>query len=85
MQVHYLEIVTPDVEDTCSALQQVHGVPFGEPVATLGNARTADLPGGGRLGSGFALSGGQSSPPDSAAVFGESALGARVRRESVRE
>ncbi len=29
---------------------QLHGVPFGDPVAGLGNARTAPLPGGGILG-----------------------------------
>ena len=50
MQVHYLEIVTPDVDATCGALEELHGVEFGEPVADLGNARTAALKGGGRIG-----------------------------------
>lgn len=50
MLVQYLEIVTPDVEATCDALEEMHGVTFGEPVAGLGNARTAALEGGGRIG-----------------------------------
>jgi len=48
--VGYLEIVTPSVDETCAALASVHGVEFGEPVAMLGNARTASLDGGGRIG-----------------------------------
>lgn len=48
--VHYLEIVTADVETTCSTLAELHGVRFGEPEAALGNARTAMLRGGGRIG-----------------------------------
>lgn len=50
MHVHYLEIVTPDVEATCRSLERIHGVRFGEPDAALGNARTAPLRGGGRIG-----------------------------------
>lgn len=50
VRVGYLEIVTPEVERTCDALGEVHGVRFGEPVAALGNARTAELRGGGRIG-----------------------------------
>jgi predicted enzyme related to lactoylglutathione lyase len=50
MLVQYLEIVTPDVEATCDALEQMHGVTFGEPDPGLGNARTAALEGGGRIG-----------------------------------
>lgn len=50
MLVQYLEIVTPDVEATCDALEEMHGVSFGEPVPELGNARTAALEGGGRIG-----------------------------------
>lgn len=50
LQVHYLEIVTPDVEATCGTLAKLHGVEFGEPVAGLGNARTAPLAGGWRIG-----------------------------------
>lgn len=50
MQVHYLEIVTPDVEQTCRVIAETHGVVFGDPVASLGNARTAELTTGGRIG-----------------------------------
>lgn len=50
VQVEYLEIVTPEVDATCSALGKLHGVEFSKPVATLGNARTAALAGGGRIG-----------------------------------
>ena len=50
MLIQYLEVVTPDVEQTCSALEKLHGVSFGMPDAGLGNARTATLKGGGKLG-----------------------------------
>jgi predicted enzyme related to lactoylglutathione lyase len=50
VQVQYLEVVTADVDATCSALEKLHGVRFGEPEAALGNARTATLEGGGRVG-----------------------------------
>jgi predicted enzyme related to lactoylglutathione lyase len=50
MQVHYLEIVTPDLDETCASLEKLHGVTFSEPVPELGNARTATLKGGGRIG-----------------------------------
>ncbi|MCA8981159.1 MAG: hydroxylase [Planctomycetes bacterium] len=50
MPIHYLEIVTPDVEATCASLAQQHHVEFGVPVAELGNARTAALTGGGTIG-----------------------------------
>lgn len=50
MLVQYLEVVSSDVDATCSALAKVHGVTFGEPDAGLGNARTAALKGGGRIG-----------------------------------
>ncbi|MCG8458537.1 MAG: hypothetical protein MI919_19845 [Holophagales bacterium] len=50
LRAHYLEIVTPSVDETCDALEKAHGVTFGERVAELGNARTARLEGGGRIG-----------------------------------
>lgn len=50
MPVQYLEIVTPEVEATCSVLAKVHGTSFGPPDAALGNARTAALKDGGRIG-----------------------------------
>lgn len=49
VQVQYLEIVTPEVDATCAALAAQHGVTFSDPVAMLGNARTAALTGGGRI------------------------------------
>lgn len=50
LKVQYLEIVTPSVNETCDALAQAHGVAFSEPIKELGNARTADLKDGGRIG-----------------------------------
>ena len=50
VRVEYLEIVTPDVEETCATLAKVHGVTFGKPRMELGNARTASLHGGGLIG-----------------------------------
>jgi len=48
--VHYLEIVTPEVDATCDALENLRGVSFGEPIPELGHARTAPLESGGRIG-----------------------------------
>ena len=59
MLVHYLEIVTPDVDATCSALEALHGVSFGAPDAALGNARTATLEGGGMVGVRAPMHGGE--------------------------
>lgn len=50
MQIQYLEIVTPDVPAVCATYAKLYGVTFTEPVPELGNARTADLPDGGKLG-----------------------------------
>lgn len=50
MRVHYLEIVTPDVDAVCSSYSVANGVSFSEPQAMLGNARTAQLQGGGMVG-----------------------------------
>lgn len=50
MLIQYLEVVTPDVDATCNALAKLHGVSFGQPDAGLGNARTAALKDGGRIG-----------------------------------
>ena len=46
MRVHYLEIVTPDVEAVCAS----YGGDFGPPVPALGGARTRPLAEGGRVG-----------------------------------
>lgn len=50
MQTHYLEIVTSDVDATCNALEQVHGITFSDPQMELGNARTAVMRDGGTMG-----------------------------------
>jgi predicted enzyme related to lactoylglutathione lyase len=50
MQAHYLEIVTPNVDALCDTHAKVHGVTFSAPNTGLGNARTADLSNGGRIG-----------------------------------
>lgn len=50
MQVHYLEIVTPEVDATCASCSELHGVTFGEADASLGGARTASLANGGMIG-----------------------------------
>jgi predicted enzyme related to lactoylglutathione lyase len=47
--IQFLEIVTSDVDATCSALEKVHGVSFSTPVPVFGNARTATLKGGGLI------------------------------------
>lgn len=50
MQIHYLEVVTREVDAVCAAYAAANGVRFGEPDARLGNARTTTLPGGGLVG-----------------------------------
>lgn len=50
MRIHYLEIVTDQVDAVCASYEQVHGMKFSEPVAALGNARTAPRAQGGLLG-----------------------------------
>lgn len=50
MQIQYLEIVTTDVDAVCAAYVGATGVQFGAPEAGLGNARTAAMAGGGRVG-----------------------------------
>ena len=50
MKVHYLEIVSPDVEAVCRSYEAAHGVTFGEPDDVLGGARTATLADGSVVG-----------------------------------
>lgn len=50
MCIEYLEIVTPDVDAVCRNYEATQGVRFGEPDPALGNARTAELASGGRVG-----------------------------------
>jgi predicted enzyme related to lactoylglutathione lyase len=50
VQIHYLEIVTKDVDEVCATYRAANGVQFGTPDPGLGFARTAALPGGGLVG-----------------------------------
>lgn len=50
VRVHYLEIVSRDVAAQCSALERVHGLSFGPPMADLGQARVAEAADGSRIG-----------------------------------
>lgn len=50
MKIHYLEIVTPEVDALCAQYATVHGLTFSEPDANLGGARTTKLADGGLLG-----------------------------------
>ena len=50
MHIHYLEIVTPDVEAVCDAYAQAHDIQFGDSDPSLGSARTAKMPDGGWVG-----------------------------------
>lgn len=50
MRVHYMEIVTRDVTAQSAALEELHGLSFGPPVADLGQARVAEAPDGSLVG-----------------------------------
>ena len=50
MEIHYLEIVTHEVDAVCASYAKAIGVEFGEPDPGLGNARTAAMPAGGMVG-----------------------------------
>lgn len=39
MQIHYLEIVTEEVDATCATYSQLCGISFGNADTGLGNAR----------------------------------------------
>ena len=49
MKIHFLEIVTKEVDAVCASYAAAFDVVFGEPVAELGNARTCALSGGGMV------------------------------------
>jgi len=49
-EIHYLEIVTPDLEGARDLYANAHGWSFGEKVPELGNAYVASLPNGSRCG-----------------------------------
>ena len=50
MKIHYLEIVTPDVDAVIATYSTLHGVTFGESDPNLGGARTTQLDNGGLVG-----------------------------------
>jgi predicted enzyme related to lactoylglutathione lyase len=50
VKVHYLEIVTSDVDAVCVAYEAAHAVTFGPADPLLGGARTAPLRDGGSIG-----------------------------------
>jgi predicted enzyme related to lactoylglutathione lyase len=49
-QLHYLEIVTPNIESTQEHHETVLGWQFEGPIPELGNAMIASMPGGGTCG-----------------------------------
>lgn len=49
-QVHYLEVVTPDVDGVCASYSQSLNVSFSDAMAEFGGARTVSLSNGGTLG-----------------------------------
>lgn len=50
MKVHYLEIVTYDMQAVCNAYETTHSVSFGEPDELLGGAKTCVLADGSMIG-----------------------------------
>ncbi|MEM8963493.1 MAG: hypothetical protein AAGD38_18565 [Acidobacteriota bacterium] len=50
MGIHYVEIVTKDVEAQIAAMEKGQVLSFGEPVADLGLARVAETPSGSLVG-----------------------------------
>lgn len=50
MKLHYLEIVTPDVDAVCAAYEAAYGIEFGSADPLLGGARTMPLPDGSSIG-----------------------------------
>jgi predicted enzyme related to lactoylglutathione lyase len=50
MKVHYLEIVTHDVDAVCKAYEVAHSASFSEPDEFLGGARTCALTDGSIVG-----------------------------------
>jgi len=50
MKVHYLEIVTPDIESVCKAYELAQNVKFGAPDEMLGGAKVCELSDGSIIG-----------------------------------
>ena len=49
-RIHYVEIVCRDVTAQCAALERIHGLSFGAPMADLGQARVAPAADGSLIG-----------------------------------
>ena len=49
VDLHFLEIVTPEMDATIELLSELHGVTFSDPQLHFGNSRLATLKGGGRV------------------------------------
>lgn len=50
MKIHYLEIVSNDINAVCKAYEATHAVSFAEPDAMLGGAKTCTLADGSIIG-----------------------------------
>ena len=50
MKLHYLEIVSPDVDAICTAYEAAHDVQFGEADKSLGGAKICELSDGSIVG-----------------------------------
>ncbi|MCE9679414.1 hydroxylase [Shewanella sp. AS1] len=50
MKIHYLEMVSHDVDGVCKSYEAVYGVEFSEPDAMLGGARTCLMADGSIVG-----------------------------------
>jgi len=50
MGIHYLEIVTRDVDSACALYEELHGLSFGPADPDLGGARVAEWPDGSLVG-----------------------------------
>jgi len=50
MKIHYLEIVSPDVDAVCAAYQVAHDVQFGDADGLFGGAKNGRLVYGGTIG-----------------------------------
>lgn len=48
--IHYLEIVTRDVDSACALYEELHDLSFGPPDPDLGEARVAEWPDGSLVG-----------------------------------
>ena len=48
-KLQYLEIVTSEAEALCKQYESCHGITFGKPEPSLGNARVAELDGGSKI------------------------------------